>query len=322
MVTKEEFRFPSRDGHTQLYAVRWTPGGQVKALVHICHNLIGYMGQFEPFAEYLAESGYLVFGHDLLGHGLSAEYEEDLGYFGPTRGDDYVLADILMLTRLHRDLYPEKPMILLGAGMGSLFVRRFLFTWPEEVSGAILLSTYGQRPWRVGLNRWFLQTLSLFRKERCRPKRLYSAYLKRLSKSFVPRKSSFTWVSSSQEVGQALAKDPYANFVPTCRLCSDLNHTFGILAKDENVLDMPKDSPILILYGEDDPIGGRQGRGADSGVAKESFRLASLMKQGGIQYVSLKGYPRARHDLLHEQNANEVQEDIRSWLEACLYLLD
>ncbi len=311
MITKEEFRFPSRDGHTMLYAARWTPRGQVKALVHLGHDLAGYLGRFERFAELLAENGFVVFGHDMLGHGLSAEYEEDLGYFGSTRGDDYVLADMLMLTRLHQEMYPEKPMILLGMGFGSLLVRRFLFTWPDEVSGSVLLSTSGQRAWKASLGRWFLRVLGLFRKERYRPKRLHATLVKRLNRSYLPHRTRFDYLTRDQAVCKQLEADPYANYVPTGRLFADLNHTLGILAKDENILEMAKNSPILILAGED----------AGTSFA-ESRRLAGLLKQGNIRYVSFKSYPQARHDLLHEKNYEEIQDDILSWLEACVGLLE
>ncbi len=313
MYRKEEFRFPSRDGHTQLYAVRWIPQGNIQGLVHLCHGLNGYMGLFDDFAVRLAEEGFLVFGHDYLGHGRSAEYAEDLGFFSQSRGDDYVLADILMLTRLMQESYPEKPMILLGQSMGSYFVRRFLFTWPDEVDGAIILATNGMRMWRVRLNQVFLKLSGVLRKERYRPSRAHRLALRMLNRGKRPHQSPYDWLSRNAEVGIKRADDPYASHVPTLRLFQDLNHTMSVLAKEEFVLDMAKDLPILILCGEEDPFGK---------YGEEARRLASLFKQGGLRYVSLKAYPEDRHDLLHEVNHAEVEEDILTWLEACLYLIE
>lgn len=302
MFRKEEFRFPSRDGHTQLYGVRWLPTGEIKGLVHLIHGLNDYMGLYDLFASALAASGYLCFGHDLLGHGLSAEYEEDLGYFGSERGDDYVLADILMLTRFMQENYPEKPLVLLGQGMGSYFVRRFLFTWPTEANGAVLLANNSLKPWQVRLNSAYTTVAALFRKERYGPSRVSRAILRQMNGHHSPHRSAFAWLAEDLPSGGS----HYNKHVPTLRLYRNLNHTLGILAREESVLEMSKDAPLLIVGSEQDPLG-------KHGV--EARRLASLFKQGGIRYVSLKNYP-------GEPDPEDLEADILSWLDACLYLLD
>lgn len=303
-VRKESFRFPSRDGHTELHALSWVPSGEVRALVHVCHGLNEYMEHFDAFGHFLAEQGFLVFGHDLLGHGLSAEYDEDLGFFGSSRGDDYVLADILTLSRTLREAYPDKPLFLLGQGMGSYFVRRYLFTWPEEAGGAILIATGGLRLWQAQLKRLGLAVSGFFRNERYRPKRRWRREMRDIRPA---HRSMYPWLARPTRQFGMDKKDPYVSFVPTLKLYQDLNHTLGLLARDEKVIDMRKDCPVFILYGADDPIS----EGAD-----EPKRLASLYKQAGLEYVSFKGYYHESLDA--EAVAREVEEDILMWLEASL----
>lgn len=310
-VQKNAFTFPSRDGQTELHAISWVPEGEVRALFHICHGLNGHMELYDGFARFLAAKGFLVFGQDMLGHGLSAEYDEDLGYFAPLRGDDYVLADILMLSRTIRESYPEKPLFLLGQGMGSYFVRRYLFTWPDEAEGAVLMPTSGIRSWQAGLNQFFLALVSFFHKERFRPKHFMRKTAKFLNKRCAAHRSAYPWVCRNKTELEDKEKDAYTDFVPTLRLYADLNHSLRILAREEKLIDMPKNCPILLLYADEDPFS----RGGE-----EPTRLAILYKQAGLEYVSLKGYSGSPLLWEKEDNKRQIEEDILSWLEASLYI--
>ena len=49
---REEFYYPSRDGRTQIHAVEWTPGGEVRGVLQICHGMVEYIERYHEFAEY------------------------------------------------------------------------------------------------------------------------------------------------------------------------------------------------------------------------------------------------------------------------------
>ena len=69
-VTKETFQFLSKDGKTKIHAVKWLPENKnVHAVMQITHGMVEYIERYDEFACYLAERGYLVVGHDHLGHG-------------------------------------------------------------------------------------------------------------------------------------------------------------------------------------------------------------------------------------------------------------
>jgi len=68
---------------------------------------------------------------------------------------------------------------------------------------------------------------------------------------------------------------------------------------------IPKSLPVLIACGEMDPVGARGGAQA----------LAKRYEEIGIKDVQLILYPGARHEVLNETNRDEVQQDIRTWLE-------
>lgn len=82
-MTKEEvFSFPSADGRTTVHAVRWTPeDGKYRAILQITHGMVEYIERYQAFAEFLNDNGFLVVGHDHIGHGESVVSKDEWGYF-------------------------------------------------------------------------------------------------------------------------------------------------------------------------------------------------------------------------------------------------
>ena len=79
MGTRKEFTYPSSDGTHQVHAVLWLPEGEPKGVVQLVHGICEYALRYDPFARFLAERGFLVAGHDHLGHGLTARDASEYG---------------------------------------------------------------------------------------------------------------------------------------------------------------------------------------------------------------------------------------------------
>ena len=72
IVETSNFKLGSDDTYFVTY---WKPKGMrnPKGLVFICHGFADYFGQcYDGIAEALVQRGYLVFGHDHIGHGRSS----------------------------------------------------------------------------------------------------------------------------------------------------------------------------------------------------------------------------------------------------------
>ena len=67
---------------------------------------------------------------------------------------------------------------------------------------------------------------------------------------------------------------------------------------------MPKDLPILILSGDEDPVG-EKGKGVK--------RFAHMLEKIGMTDVVCQIYPGARHELLCDLNKEQVTQDIKTW---------
>ena len=78
-----------------IHGVRWLPdSGKYEAVFQIVHGMVEYIERYEAFAEYLTEQGFLVVGHDHLGHGDSVVSEDDWGYMAGDHGGWCMVRDI------------------------------------------------------------------------------------------------------------------------------------------------------------------------------------------------------------------------------------
>ena len=76
-----DFTVPSTVPGRTLHAFRCEPEGQVRAVVQLSHGMVEFIDRYKPLAQYLAQQGILVTGHDHLGHGGSIRTKEDYGFF-------------------------------------------------------------------------------------------------------------------------------------------------------------------------------------------------------------------------------------------------
>ena len=106
MSRKEEFYFDSASGTTKIHAIRYIPEGEVKAILQITHGMVEYIERYEAFALFLNSKGFLVTGHDHLGHGKSVNSKEEWGYFAKDDGNRAVLYDVYQLTQITKEKYP------------------------------------------------------------------------------------------------------------------------------------------------------------------------------------------------------------------------
>ena len=91
MVKKTTFSFLSHDRQTTIHGKKWAPAdGNYKAVLQLVHGMVEFIDRYDNFARYMAERGFLVVGHDHLGHGASVLSEEEGGYFAPNPSDTVV----------------------------------------------------------------------------------------------------------------------------------------------------------------------------------------------------------------------------------------
>ena len=127
-------------GAGKIHYCRWTPEGEVKAVLQIIHGIAELAERYDAFARYLNSLGYLVVAEDHMGHGQSLNGDGLQGYFHG--GWFYAVADTYHLMEETRKEYPDIPYILFGHSMGSFMARTILCKYPDSgISAAIICGT-------------------------------------------------------------------------------------------------------------------------------------------------------------------------------------
>ena len=300
-----DFTLPSTVPGRTLHAFRCIPEGEVRAIVQLSHGMVEFIDRYKPLAEDLAGRGILVTGHDHLGHGGSIRTKDDYGYFAQPDGNRAVLDDLHAMTTLTKQLYPGVPYFLLGHSMGSFYARQYLCEYGAELDGAILMGTGYQPKALVTLARTVCRMLAVFFGWQHRSRLVRDLSFLGYNKGLEGR-TPHDWLNRDPAEVDKYRADERCMF--TFTLNAYYSMFTGILRLyDPDFLNrMPKDLPLLFLAGDADPVG-EQSKGVQ--------RAIDSLKAVGVQNITQKFYPGARHELLVEINRQEVFDDIGNWLD-------
>lgn len=305
MSTVEINYIPSTNHKNQLHVVKWRPDDKVKAILQISHGMIEHIKRYDDFARYLNSKGILVVGNDHLGHGKTANCEEELGYFDAEDSSQTVVNDLYEVTKHTKALYPDVPYFLLGHSMGSFMVRRYLMTYGMQLDGAIIMGTGHQSKAMLKMGKMTYKVLKLFKGPKYRSKLMTYCSIGHYNKGFAPNRTSCDWLSANQTNVDTYLKDAYCQFDFTINGYNTIFNTFLFINKPSNIAKIPNELPILFIAGEEDPVG-NNGKGVK--------KVYEAFKKAGLSNLELKLYPKLRHEILNELDKEEVYQDIYRWI--------
>lgn len=305
-IAESEYFFTSSEGKTPIHVRVWEPDCDLNGVVQLAHGINEYIGRYEPFARYLASKGFAVVGNDHLGHGQSVLSPERLGFFADEDGWFHVVDDIEELRRRTHEKYPELPYFIFGHSMGSFLVRTWLTRHPQSrVAGAIICGT-GQPPaavvagGRLACDADMLKNGPMHRSEA-----IYNLAFGTYNKGIEPLRTKYDWLTRDEAVVDKYAADPLCTFIPTTSLFRDMMFGLGLISSRSALSRMRKDTPLLVISGEADPVGG---------WGMQAAKVYSMFVKAGCADVAYKFYPGARHEILNEINRSEVYQDILDWI--------
>lgn len=305
-MKKEEFFFDSRDGESKIHAVRYTPDdGKVKCILQIIHGMAEYAERYEEFAEYMTERGVLVTGEDHLGHGKSVPEGGTYGYFCRQDPATVVVRDAHRLKKITQELYPQVPIFILGHSMGSFILRNYLCRYGKGIQGAIIMGTGMTDKFTLvsGKAVCAVQKLIFGEKHEAKwvDKTSFASYGKRIKE---PR-TKFDWISCNEANVDRYMKDPLCGFVFTVNGFQTLFELIWRLHKKDYLKNIPESLPILMISGSEDPVG----------AYTKGVKLAyESLKEAGVRNIELKFYENDRHEILNEDDREQVMEDIRRFI--------
>jgi alpha-beta hydrolase superfamily lysophospholipase len=304
----ENFSFLSADGKTAIHAVKWSPdSGEFKAILQITHGMVEYIERYVPFAEYLTGQGYLVVGHDHLGHGQSVTTKKDWGYVGLPNPSDLLVADMHKLRKIIQKKYPGIPYFMLGHSMGSYMLRKYLCIHNDNLRGAIIMGTGMQPTGVVRSGMLGVRILKTFTGWHHRSLLATAITFGGPYRRFdmTGKNPANSWLTKDERIVRAYYADPRCTFRFTLNGYMALYEAVLYTGLPTNAAKLPKKLPLFLVSGQDDPVG-------DFGVSVK--KVYHMYKKAGVSDITYRLYENDRHEILHETDREKVYADILSWM--------
>ncbi len=301
-----DFFYASSTGNNEIRARICVPEGKPKGVVQIAHGIAEHIERYDDFMCFLAEHGYVAVGNDHLGHGQSAARLDELGIFAEDNGWDYVVRDMDLLRDRVREEYHDIPYIFFGHSMGSFLTRTYIIQHPDKYDAAILSGTGQQSPALISAGFFAANMTVKLKGARGSGQMLNDMAFGSYCKKIVEPRTPFDWLSRVPEEVDKYIADPKCGFVCKCSLYRDMMGGLMFLTKQSNIDKMNKDAPIYFMSGAEDPVG-------DYGAGVEKAYKAFC--RAGLHDVTIRLYPEGRHEMLNEENRDEVKQDILRWLD-------
>ncbi len=296
--------FKTPDG-VDIHYFQWLPDGDVRAVVQIAHGMAEHAARYERFAQKLCDAGFAVYANDHRGHGQTAGSLENVGYFADHDGWQLVKDDLGQLMGIAKDENPGLPVFLLGHSMGSLLIRDFIFDHGAEIKGAILSGTVGDPGFQGKIGLAVAKMIARFKGRRYPSPLLTKLSFGEFNKPFAPNRTDFDWLSRDEAEVDKYVADPFCGGLFSAGFWVDFLGGLNTLLDPGRVGRIPRDLPILLFSGEQDPCG------ANTAGVKQ---VCDSYIKAGLTDVTCKFYEGGRHEMLNEVNREEVYADVISWI--------
>lgn len=305
-MEKQNFDFDSRDGSSKIHASKWLPQGKIVAILQIVHGMAEYIDRYAEVANFFSEQGILVVGEDHLGHGKNiTEHHAIKGYFCKQDPATVLVRDVHRLKKIIQGEYPGIPYFILGYSLGSFIVENYILRYGKGIQGTILVATGTKPSFLVKGLYAMTYIIGLFHGQEYRSKFIEKVAFKGyLSKIKNPR-TRLDWLSVRRENVEEYLADPLGAFTFTI---NGYKAIFELLIRAKNKRDLkniPTMLPMILLAGEMDPVGG---------YGNTFENIVNMYKEAGLINVSSKIYREDRHEILREDNREEVFQDILDWI--------
>ncbi|WSA47783.1 alpha/beta hydrolase [Streptomyces sp. NBC_01803] len=276
------FTFTTSDDVT-IHVREWLPDGPPRAVVQIAHGMGEHSARYTPLAQALAARGYAVYADDHRGHGLSM-------HAGPgVLGDDgwnQLVEDLATLSATARQRHPGLPLVLLGHSLGSFAAQQYVMDHPGLADVVVLCGTTAVDGLFARLIEAGPDVMAAF------------------NAPFQPARTDADWLSRDEAQVDAYLADPWCGFTLDDTAMAELSTAAS--SRLAEPLGIPADLPVYVLVGDQDPLNAH---------LSLSALLVERYRKAGLNRLTYRTYPGARHELFNEINRDEVVADLLAWLD-------
>ena len=300
----EERTLTLPDGHPLFFRV-WNTDG-AKATLHILHGMAEHSARYDHFARYMNSLGFVVYAQDHRGHGCT-KAEDEKGWFAEHDGWKLVCSDSWALDKLISQEYQYLPHFLMGHSMGSFMARSVLGMHPDAFDAVIIMGTGASQGLIGKVGRMIAKHNAAAAGGRMPDEKMNVLAFGSYAKHF-PGEGNFGWLTKDKAEVRKYEDDPLCGFTCSSAFFADLLEGIEMANDSKLAGNIRKDLPMLIISGEDDPVGG---------YGKGVRKVHRLYEKAGLR-PRLKLYPEDRHELLNETDRDAVMDEIGAFCQDVL----
>ncbi len=305
-LVKKEAYFKSSNGINLIRTLIWeddelTPIG----IVQLTHGMAEHIARYDAFAKFLASNGFVVCGHDHLGHGKSITERAEIGFMGEENGDKRLVDDMHILTKIMKKRNPNLPYFLFGHSMGSFCARVYGAHFGNELNGLILCGT-GDLPDIINAAVDGIDYLVAKYGATNRIDKVGEIMNKGFSMMSDDKGNPLAWLSLNAENRLAYSNDELCGFTYTLAGYRDIYNLMREACDTAWAERLPDGLPVMVISGAKDPVG-MNGKGV--------LAVADQLVMAGYEPTTIL-YPTMRHEILNEDDRDVVYNDVLAFLQS------
>lgn len=268
------------------------------AHVMIVTGMEEHSTRYDDFAKYLNKAGYDVFCLDHFGQGETAKNNPG------TKGQMPQHAFRLFTEAVNQFILTLKkdglPVFLLGHSMGSFASQEYIQRYGSSVDKVVLSGSNGP-DFMVKIGS-FLAMLTVSKRGYGKPSKFLAGLtFGGFSKAIKNPRTNFDWLSYNEDNVNKYIDDPDCGYGSSKGFYREFLKALARVHRPKFMRKIPKDLPILIIAGEEDPVG-------HSGVGVT--KLEQYYIKFGQTKVKKILYPHMRHEILNETDKQKVYQDV------------
>ena len=274
-----------------------------RAKLLIITGMDEHSSRYKDFAMKLNDNNISVSIMDHFGQGENISSFGELQRVNKGSWDLEIEGLKLKIDELKKD---NIPVYLMGHSMGSFSTQCFIERYPKYVSGVIIMGSNGDNnKLMISLGRVLSKICSSGKRWDKQANLMEKATLGPFVKAVKKRKTDLDWLSYNETNVQNYLNDPYSGAPNTNGFLYEMMYGLSTLYKKKNLKNLSSEEKILIVSGEDDPVGA---------FSNGPISLSKLYKKYGIKDVKIIIYKRMRHEILNEKNNQQVIQDILEFI--------
>ena len=135
---------------------KWNCNHQIpRASIILIHGIKDHVDRYNSLANTLVTNGYVVYGYDQKGHGLSISEKYEYGFIGDNEGTiNSLLTDLDEVVKLVRKENSKKKVFIIGHNIGGVVALRYAQLYNDLIDGLILSGVPFESKTSIYIKKW------------------------------------------------------------------------------------------------------------------------------------------------------------------------